>query len=83
MRKALGKRMFGMFPETLCADVTMGTNAEKRPLLVMTAKTSENQIVRVFQAFLPSQCAGFLIGASVMHLCNSMEVPLLSGIKLF
>ena len=50
------KRMFGMFPETLCADVTMGTNAEKRPLLVMTAKTSENQIVRVFQAFLPSQC---------------------------
>ena len=83
VRKALGKRMFGMFPETLCADVTMGTNAEKRPLLVMTAKTSENQIVRVFQAFLPSQCAGFLIGASMMHLCNSMEVPLLSGIKLF
>ena len=25
------QRMFFIFPETLCADVTMGTNAEKRP----------------------------------------------------
>ena len=50
------QRMFSMFPEALCADVTMGTNAEKRPLLVMTSKTSENKIVRVFQALMPSQC---------------------------
>ena len=45
-----------MFPEKFCADVTMGTNAEKQPLLLMTCKTSENKIVRVFQAFMPSQC---------------------------
>jgi hypothetical protein len=50
------QRMFSMFAETLCADVAMGTNAEKRPLLVMTSLTSENKIVQVFQALTPSQC---------------------------
>ena len=57
------QRMFSMFPETLCADVTMGTNAEKRPLRRLRTKLFEFS-----RPLCHLSADGFLIGAFVRHL---------------
>ena len=49
------RRRFGMFPEFTAADVTEGTNSEKRPLMMMGAKDSNNNSFIHTWSFLPSQ----------------------------
>ena len=48
------RRMANCFPEAAGMDVQFGTNQEKRNLLIMTVKTSENRINCIFQYFMPS-----------------------------
>jgi len=48
-------RKFNMFPEFTCSDVTMKSNAEKRPLLLLCGKDSYNKAFTHTWAFLPSQ----------------------------
>jgi hypothetical protein len=49
-------RLFRMFPEAMAGDVTMSTNAEKRPLFLWSGKDSNNHVFTALRAFLPSQC---------------------------
>jgi hypothetical protein len=48
---------FQMFPSSLSIDVTMGTNAEKRPLARATCRTSDKRNVPFFDCFLSSGSA--------------------------
>jgi hypothetical protein len=48
---------FQMFPSSLSIDVTMGTNAEKRPLARATCRTSDKRNIPFFNCFLPSGSA--------------------------
>ena len=49
------RRKFEMFPELSACDVTMGTNAEERPLILFMGKDSLNLAFVHTYAFLPSQ----------------------------
>ena len=49
------QRKFQMYPEFTGSDVTFGTNAERRPLLVMCGKDSNDKAFSHTWAFLPSQ----------------------------
>lgn len=49
------RRKFEMFPELTSCDVTMGTNAEERPLILFMGKDSLNNGFVHTYAFLPSQ----------------------------
>ncbi|GKY93656.1 hypothetical protein MPSEU_000333000 [Mayamaea pseudoterrestris] len=48
------RRMANCFPEAVGMDVQFGTNQEKRNLLIMTVKTSENHINCILQYLMPS-----------------------------
>ncbi len=50
------QRLFNCFPEVICADVTLKTNSERRPLFVFAGKDSNFQTFTAFRAFLPSEC---------------------------
>jgi hypothetical protein len=50
------KRLFELYPEVLMMDVTYGTNAEGRPLLVTAAFDSDMRSFTPLRAFLPSEC---------------------------
>ena len=47
------RRLATCFPEAWGVDVTMGTNAEQRPLLSASLKMSTNQTMTHFHSFLP------------------------------
>lgn len=49
------QRRLEMFPEFIAADVTKGTNAEKRPLLLACGKDSSNHTFTSTWFFLPSE----------------------------
>ena len=48
---------FKMFPDVLQIDVTEDTDKERRPLLVVTIRTTTNRTIPVLHAFLPNQKA--------------------------
>ena len=50
-----GRSYHVKFPHVLGIDVTFGTNAEKRPLLRTSGKTSNNKNVPHVNAFIPSE----------------------------
>lgn len=50
------RRLFHLFPEILMMDVTMGTNNEGRPLLVVACPGPDMAYFTPVRAFLPSQC---------------------------
>jgi hypothetical protein len=52
-----GRLYYDMFGEAMGFDITMGSNAEKRPLARGTLTTSNGKNVPFFNSFLPSQCA--------------------------
>ena len=49
------QRLLELFPEFQCTDVTMGTNAERRPLIISCGKDGNNEAFSHTWAFLPSQ----------------------------
>jgi hypothetical protein len=50
-----GRRLLAMFPEATASDVHMGLNAEKRPMIFLVGKSSENETFTASWGFLPSQ----------------------------
>ena len=52
-----GRLCDDMFGEAMGFDITMGSNAEKRPLARATLTAPDGKNVPFFNSFLPSQCA--------------------------
>ena len=50
-----GRDYHKLFPSVLGFDVVFGTNAEKRPQMRGTGRTSSNKNLPIIEAFLPSQ----------------------------
>ena len=50
-----GRKYHKLFPSVLGFDVVFGTNAEKRPQMRGTGKTSSNKNIPIVEALLPSQ----------------------------
>lgn len=46
---------FRMFPDVIGLDITHNTNAEKRPMMIVVARTSNGNIIPVVNAFFPSE----------------------------
>lgn len=49
------QRLYSLFPEFMCSDVTHKSNQEKRPLLLVCGKDSSNRSFAHTSAFLPSE----------------------------
>ncbi len=51
------RRLFRMYPHVLKFDVTMGTNDEKRPLLIVSGRTPWGENFIVMRVYLPNERA--------------------------
>lgn len=51
------KRYFRMYPELIGIDCTFKTNAEKRPMFVLVARTTNGKNIPVLNAFFPSEAS--------------------------
>lgn len=49
------RRYFQMFPEVIGFDITHKTNAEKRPMFIIVARTSNGKNIPIMNAFCPSE----------------------------
>jgi hypothetical protein len=74
-----GRRLFKAFPEGVCIDGTHETNKESRPLLTLSVKDSDGNVMVVVQCFAPNErswlfCWSFeedlsvLLGAQTLQL---------------
>ena len=71
--KGSERRLFELFPEVGIADVTAGTNNEKRPLFIFVGRDSNGKTFYGLRAYLPSECRW------VFHWLWSEAIPKLLG----
>jgi hypothetical protein len=71
--KGSERRLFELFPELVVADITAGTNNEKRPLFLIVGRDSNLKNFTALRAFLPSECRW------VFHWLWDKAVPWLLG----
>ena len=76
-------KKFALFPECLFADVTAGTNKERRPFFHLCGKDNHNEVFTILRAWLPSECAWVFHWINNKVLVSFYPQMLLNKIRIY
>ncbi len=76
-----GRRLFKVFPEVVCIDGTHETNKESRPLLTLSAKDSDGNVMVVVRCFAPNERSWLFCWLFQEDLCVLLGAQTLQLVK--